>query len=174
MRTRVNRLRGEGVAVARFYVGKDESFILGKKPNHEEQYVDDFQPVLESRFLVKGKTLTRNTFNEYTVTEADPIPEKGNPRWAEVIALEETIGICMSTTNPKHRVRKPHRLKIGPNEETIVEFAGYLAVVDGQATLNGAEIKDMELVRLRGNEVTIKAGDKGCDIAALDIDFLNA
>lgn len=32
MRTRVNRLRHEGVAVAKFYVDKDESFILGRNP----------------------------------------------------------------------------------------------------------------------------------------------
>lgn len=135
MRTRVNRLRHEGVAVAKFYVDKDESFILGKKPHWEEKYTDDFIPVVESRFLVKGSTLSQNTFNEYQLTAHDDIAQKGNPYWTKVTALEETIGICLNTTNPNHRVIKPHRLVLGPNETMSVGFPGYLAPVLGKCLL---------------------------------------
>lgn len=173
MKTQLTRIKREGVAAAKFYLKDGESFILGVKPNFPETFSDDFQPVKECRFIVKGRTLTENTHNSIELDRESPIPEKANPHWAKITAIGEVVGFCMSTNNPKHRVVKPERWLLTANEElTIKKRAGFLVSATNAMSVNGTEVPEMEIVRLSGkSDVIITASDEGTDVGFLEIQF---
>lgn len=173
MRTRVHRLKGEGVSAAWFYLDKGERFILGRKPHHPEMPADDFVAIKESRFLVAGKTLTKNTYNEYTMEAKGPLPDKANPFWAEVIGEEDgTIGFCLSTSNAKHRVISAGRLILAPGEEHKLTMSGYLTVAENDVLIEGESVGLREIIRLSGKPLTLVGGEHGCQIGFVEIEFL--
>lgn len=171
MKTRVVVLKSEGVAAATFALGDGEVFRLGVKPLVDEDPQDDFVPITDNcRFVTKGKTITRNTFNSIIMSPEDPILEIGNPTWADVEGVGETEGFCLSTQNPFHRTLSMGRVTLKPNEVKKLSIAGYICGAVGNYKINDVPFKPLKISKLSGREITITAGAEGAILGWIEVE----
>jgi hypothetical protein len=171
MKTRVVNLKSEQVSAATFSLVDGEVCRIGVKPLTDEDPQDDFVPITDNcRFVTKGKTVTRNTFNSIVLTSEDPILKIGNVNWADIIGIGDTEGFCLSTLNPFHKTVGMDRITLKPNEVKHLTIKGYICGAVGIYDINGTFFKPLKISKLSGNEIIITAGKNGAILGYIEVE----
>ena len=173
MRTRVHRLKGQGVACAWFFMNQGETFVMGNEAEAAKHPFVTAAPVKESRFVLSGKVLIEDQLTSLEMTREDRMAKVANPFAARITAAAEgeSSFFCLGTVNPNHTVVDVHEWILAPNEEVTITVNGFLAVAENSVIINGDDIQIREIIRLKGNTLTMTAGPEGAVVGAIEVQF---